>query len=62
LHGAHASFDERVKGSISAGKLADLVVLGEDPTRVDPQSLINVPVEKTMVGGKFVWDREGTRS
>jgi predicted amidohydrolase YtcJ len=62
LHGAHASFDERVKGSISAGKLADLVVLGEDPTRVDPQSLINVPVEKTMVGGTFVWDREGTRS
>jgi predicted amidohydrolase YtcJ len=62
MHGAYASFEERVKGSISAGKLADLVVLGEDPTRVDPESLIKVPVEKTMVGGKFVWDSEGTRS
>jgi predicted amidohydrolase YtcJ len=62
MHGAYASFDEHVKGSISAGKLADLVVLGEDPTRVDPESLIKVPVEKTMVGGKFVWDSEAVRS
>jgi predicted amidohydrolase YtcJ len=58
LHCAHASFDERVKGSITPGKLADLVVLGEDPMKVDPDSLIKVPVEKTMVGGKFVWDRQ----
>jgi predicted amidohydrolase YtcJ len=33
-------------------------VLGEDPTKVDPNSLVDVPVEKTMVGGTFVWDRE----
>ena len=58
MHGAYASFEERVKGSITPGKLADLVVLGEDPTKVDPDSLVDVPVEKTMVGGKFVWDRE----
>ncbi|NOT53515.1 MAG: amidohydrolase [Deltaproteobacteria bacterium] len=58
MHGAYASFEERVKGSITPGKLADLVVLGEDLTKVEPDSLINVPVEKTMVGGTFVWDRE----
>ena len=57
-HGAFASFEERVKGSITPGKLADLVVLGEDPTQVDPDSLIKIPVEKTMVDGKFVWDQE----
>jgi predicted amidohydrolase YtcJ len=58
MHGAYASFEERVKGSLTPGKLADLVVLGEDPTKVDPNSLVDVPVEKTMVGGTFVWDRE----
>jgi predicted amidohydrolase YtcJ len=39
LHGAYASFEERLKGSIEIGKLADLVVLGADPTQVEPQSI-----------------------
>lgn len=56
LHGAYASFEERIKGSIEAGKLADLVVLGQDPRRVDPMALIKVPVERTMVGGKWVFE------
>jgi predicted amidohydrolase YtcJ len=55
MHGAFASFEEHAKGSITPGKLADLVVLGEDPTTVNPDELIKIPVEKTMVGGKFVW-------
>ena len=54
LHGAHASFEENDKGSIEAGKLADLVVLGQDPTEVDPSTLIDIPVERTMVGGRWV--------
>jgi hypothetical protein len=56
LHGAYASFEERVKGSIEPGKLADLVVLGRDPFREDPMSLIKIPVERTMVGGKWVFE------
>ena len=36
LHGAYASFEEKEKGSIEVGKLADLVVLGADPAAVDP--------------------------
>src|SRR5579883_345648 len=56
LHGAYASFEEDRKGSIEPGKLADLVVLGRDPTREDPQSLIRIPVERTMVGGRWVFE------
>ena len=56
LHGAYASFEENEKGSIEPGKLADLVVLGQDPTRVDPMALIDVPIERTMVGGRWVWE------
>jgi predicted amidohydrolase YtcJ len=56
LHGAYASFEEHLKGSIELGKLADLVVLGRDPLREDPNSLINIPVERTMVGGRWVFE------
>lgn len=56
LHGAYASFEEDLKGSIEPGKLADLVVLGRDPLREDPFSLIRVPVERTMVGGRWVFE------
>jgi len=56
VNGAYASFEEHHKGSITAGKLADLVVLGRDPTRVDPMSLIDIPVERTMTGGRWVYE------
>jgi predicted amidohydrolase YtcJ len=56
LNGAYASFEENLKGSIEPGKLADLVVLGQDPFKVDPSSLIKIPVERTMVGGKWVYE------
>lgn len=56
VHGAYASFEENLKGSIEPGKLADLVVLGRDPLREDPFSLVNVPVERTMVGGRWVFE------
>jgi predicted amidohydrolase YtcJ len=56
IHGAYASYEENEKGSIQPGKLADLVVLGRDPFKTDPSQLINIPVERTMVGGKWVWE------
>lgn len=56
INGAYASFEENIKGSISPGKLADLIVLGRDPFRADPASLINLPVERTMVGGKWMYE------
>jgi hypothetical protein len=56
MHGAYASYEENLKGSIEPGKLADLVVLGKDPFKTDPSELVNIPVERTMVGGKWVWE------
>ncbi|MEX0912363.1 MAG: amidohydrolase family protein, partial [Gemmatimonadota bacterium] len=54
LNGAHASFEEEIKGSITAGKLADFVVLGQDPHTTDPSELINIPVVRTVLGGRTV--------
>lgn len=56
LHGAYASFEEEQKGSITPGKLADLVVLGRDPLREEPSTLITIPVERTMVGGRWMYE------
>lgn len=53
-NGAYASFEERDKGTLEEGKLADLVVLGRDPYREDPSTLVTIPVERTMVGGRWV--------
>jgi hypothetical protein len=56
LNGAYASFEEHEKGSLEPGKLADLVVLGRDPLAEDPSSLITIPVERTMIGGRWVYE------
>ena len=56
IHGAYASYEERTKGSITPGKLADLVVLAGDPTRVGPFEIIDIAVERTMVGGRWVFE------
>jgi predicted amidohydrolase YtcJ len=56
LNGAYASYEERVKGSIEAGKLADLVVLGRDPFRESPSTLVTIPIERTMIGGRWSFE------
>jgi predicted amidohydrolase YtcJ len=56
LHGAYASYEEKLKGSIEPGKLADLVVLGRDPLREDPHTLITIPIERTMAGGEWTFE------
>jgi predicted amidohydrolase YtcJ len=56
VHGAHASFEEKLKGSIEPGKLADLTVLGRDPLKEPEESLVTIPVERTMVGGNWTWE------
>ncbi|MCE9533831.1 MAG: amidohydrolase [Planctomycetes bacterium] len=55
INGAHASFEEKIKGSITEGKLADFVALAEDPHKVDPLKIKDIKIERTVVGGKTVY-------
>jgi predicted amidohydrolase YtcJ len=48
---AFAANEEGLKGTLSEGKLADLVVLGEDPSDMPAEDVASVPVEMTFVGG-----------
>ena len=53
---AYASYEEDRKGWIGPGTLADLAVLSDDPTQVDPPALADIDVLATLVGGEVVWD------
>ncbi len=55
-NGAYASYEEKLKGTIEAGKLADLVVLSRDPFAEDPSTLVSIPIERTMTGGRWVYE------
>lgn len=51
LNGAYASKEESIKGSITAGKLADYVVLADDPHTVNPEKIKDIQIIRTVVGG-----------
>ncbi|HSK08489.1 MAG TPA: amidohydrolase, partial [Vicinamibacterales bacterium] len=53
---AYAAFEEAEKGSISVGKLADVVLLDRDPFAVAPEALRDIRVALTVVGGKITYD------
>jgi len=53
---AYAEFQEKTKGSITPGKLADMVILSDDILSIDPTKIRDVKVLKTIVGGKIVFD------
>jgi hypothetical protein len=53
---AYASFEENSKGSITPGKLADLIVLSDDITKIEPEEILNIRVVMTIVDGKVVWE------
>jgi predicted amidohydrolase YtcJ len=52
---AYAEFQDRVKGSITPGKLADLVILSRDIYRIDPKEIEKVKVVLTIVDGRVVF-------
>ena len=52
LNGAYATREESIKGSITPGKLADFVMLAEDPRAVDPSKIKDIKIMRTVVGGQ----------
>ena len=56
VDGAYLEFGENNKGSIETGKLADFVVISEDPYRIDPSDLKDLEVLSTVIGGDVVYD------
>ena len=56
LNGAWASHEEQIKGSITAGKLADFVILAEDPHTADPDKIKDIRILRTVTGGRSVYE------
>ena len=54
--GAHASFEEHIKGQLKPGMLADFVVLNANPFQVAPDQLSSISVYSTYVGGQTVFE------
>lgn len=57
LWGARQHFEEDHKGSIAVGKLADLVILSDNPLTIEPSRLNEIVVLETIKSGKTVWRR-----
>lgn len=57
IDAAYAQFEENIKGSITAGKRADMVILGDDPFAVVPDRIRYIPVIETIAGGASIFSR-----
>jgi predicted amidohydrolase YtcJ len=55
INGAYNSCEEKIKGSISIGKVADFVVLADDPHTIAPEKLKDIKIVQTVVDGKVVY-------
>ncbi|MDR3714577.1 MAG: amidohydrolase [Puia sp.] len=55
INGAYEYFEEKTKGSLEKGKLADLVILSDDPTTIDPLKIKDIHVLETIKEGKTIY-------
>ena len=58
INNAYAAFEEKEKGSIEPGKLADMVVLSDDILTIKPEKIQNVKVLMTIFDGKIVYEKK----
>ena len=56
INAAYASHEEKIKGSITPGKLADMVILSKNPTMVPAEEIKDIKVHMTVIGGKVAWE------
>jgi predicted amidohydrolase YtcJ len=59
INAAYNAFEEKIKGSIETGKIADFAVLANNPHEVDPAKIKDIPVDMTIVDGKVAFFRDG---
>jgi len=57
LDAAYSAFEEKIKGSLEPGKLADIVILSKDLTMMPPEKIMDAKVDATIVGGTVLYKR-----
>lgn len=57
INAAYASSEEKIKGSLCPGKVADIVMLSANPLLLPPDEIKNISVEMTVLGGEIVWEK-----
>jgi len=57
VYAAYASLEEDIKGSLAVGRLADMVVLAQDPWKTDPDEIRKIDIDMTIMGGRIVYER-----
>jgi hypothetical protein len=58
LWSAYQHFEEKTKGSLEVGKLADMIILSENPLTVDPMAIAEIEVLSTIKEGKVVFTKK----
>jgi predicted amidohydrolase YtcJ len=61
-NGPHLSWEEKIKGTLEPGKLADMIVLDRDILTVPDAQLLTLQVDRTYLGGKLVYERSSGRT
>ncbi|PCJ23957.1 MAG: hydrolase [SAR86 cluster bacterium] len=56
INSAYINFDENIKGSLEPGKLADMIVLSADILTADAESIMDIEIEQTYIGGALVYE------
>jgi predicted amidohydrolase YtcJ len=57
---AYMTFDEKTRGTLEPGKVADMIVLQRDIFTIDPEDIRKLGVEKTIIAGNVVWENDGS--